>query len=348
MPSKPKMRKAVTYGRFFSAIRRFCSSNGWNPLVTAASCQLNTTVTEKDLKQVSVFLEKHGAFYHPGRIQITIQDKILFFVINVAASERGRKALPLEVKALKRLHMDRPFGWFPKVYDASFEDLPMFLGDWFENFHEFHLTRKKNTEEVMITVWDGAVNRRFLSIDQAADVYRGASMILTACYDPLSARQIFPWHHAAGDFVVRIDGERATTRLITVRDYISLTDTNTELSDEKEVLDALMVFFIHLTLRMRLDRIDGVSTIVWAPDPCLAPVVDGFLKGLDLTARINGFSESFPDLFRLYFNHHDESGLFSLAHRICTSVYDRQSEETGLIKKHLPEHIRELKRAFLP
>jgi hypothetical protein len=37
-------------------------------------------------------------------------------------------------------------------------------------------------------------------------------MILTACYDPISSRQIFPWHHAAGDFVVRVERERVGVR----------------------------------------------------------------------------------------------------------------------------------------
>ena len=62
----------------------------------------------------------------------------------------------------------------------------MFLGDWFDGFHEFHLTRRSDSGGPVIRVWDGADCPCLLSKKQAADVYRTASMILTACYDPIT------------------------------------------------------------------------------------------------------------------------------------------------------------------
>jgi hypothetical protein len=146
----------VTYGHLFSAVHRFCASDGWRRLCEAASIKLDRNVAVKELGRVSVFLVKHGAFYHPARIQLSIGGQPLSFVINVAASEEGQKALPLEVNALKRLNADRPFGWFPTVYGAQFDELPLFLADWFKGFHEFHLSKKQGMEEPAITVWDGA------------------------------------------------------------------------------------------------------------------------------------------------------------------------------------------------
>ena len=75
--------------------------------------------------------------------------------------------------------------------------------------------------------------------------------------------------------------------------------------DERALLDALVIFFIHLSVRMRLDRLDGVGAVAWAPNHCLAPMIDGFFQGLDLTARINGFPDTFGETFRHYFNRHD-------------------------------------------
>lgn len=339
-------REAVTYGSLFSSVKRFCEFDAWRRLLDAISFKLDFPVTVKDLEQVSVFLEKHGAFYHPVRLQIRIRDRHLSFVVNVAASDRGRKALPKEVKALQQLNAERPFGWLPAVYGVEFCDLPMFLGDWFEGFHEFHLTREKGTAAQKITVWDGAFKRRLLTPEQTSELYRSAAMILTGCYDPISTRQIFPWHHAAGDFVVRTTDGQATTRLITVREYAPIRKANVAPDDEKAILDALLVFFIHLSIRMRLDRIDGVSKIAWAPDDCLAPVTAGFFQGLDLTARIAGFPESFPDLFRLYVGRLEESDVLSVACEITATVFDRQSEESGVIESHLGDHIVELMRIF--
>ena len=155
----------------------------------------------------------------------------------------------------------------------------MFLGDWFDGFHEFHLTRRPDREDPAIIVWDGASAPCLLSETQAADLYRNMAMILTACYDPISACQIFPWHHAAGDFVVRVEADGVSVRLITVRDYVPMSGCTAEPDDERSLLDALVVFFIHLSVRMRLDRLDGVSEVAWASDRCLAPMVDGFFLG---------------------------------------------------------------------
>jgi len=338
--------ETVTYGSYFSAVSKFCATDGWDRIIKAASSKLEQPLVENDLQEVSIFLEKHGAFYHPALLQVAIENKRLSFVVNVAASNHGRRTLSREVKALKRLNDQRPFGWFPTVYSSTSDELPMFLGDWFDGFHEFHLTRRPGSDNPVIVVWDGAATRSVLSEKQAADLYRNAAMILTACYDPLTSCQIFPWHHAAGDFVVRVEGDGVTVRLITVRNYLPLSGCAAEPGDERAILEALMIFFIHLSVRMRLDRLDGVSEVAWASDHCLASVADGFLLGLDLTARMSGFPETFPDTFRQFFNHHDGKVLLAMARRITEAVFDQRTEERRLIDRHLVRHIHEIIQLF--
>ncbi len=334
----------VTYGRYFSAVSEFCAASGWDRVLRAASRNLAQPVVEKDLGCLNIFLEKHGAFYHPARLQVAVKDQTLSFVVNVAASNHGRQALYHEVKALERLTDQRPFGWFPKVYGSTIVDLPMFLGDWFDGFHEFHLTRGPDNDELVIVVWDGATARCLLSEQQAAVLYRNAAMILAACYDPITTCQIFPWHHAAGDFVVRVEGERVTIRLITVRDYVPMSGSASESDNERVLLDALVVFFIHLSVRMRLDRLDGASEVVWSPDSCLVPMIDGFFQGLDLTARMSGLPEAFPEAFRHYINQHDADDLLDMARRITATVFDQRTEERLAIDRHLARHIHGIHR----
>jgi len=335
---------AVTYGIYFSAIFNFCAADRWRRITAAASRELDQPVVEADLEHLSIFLEKHGAFYHPARLQLAVRDQTLSFVVNVAASDQGRHALAREVKALAHLNEQRPFGWFPRVYGLVSDGLPMYLGDWFDGFHEFHLTRRSENDELAIAVWDGAADRCLLSAKQAGDVYRNAAMILAACYNPVTSDQIFPWHHAAGDFVVRVEGEGAAVKLITVRDYIPMIRTPAEPDSEREILDALVVFFIHLSVRMRLDRRDGVKEVVWAPDGCLEFMMDGFFQGLDLTTRMCGFPETFPESFRCYINNHDAATLLSTAHRVTETVFDRHSEERHVIVKHLTPHMHMIRR----
>jgi hypothetical protein len=336
----------ITYGRYFSAVRQFCAESGWDRLVRAAACKLAQPVVKRDLAHLSVFLEKHGAFYHPARLHVLVNGQVLSFVVNVAASTGGRQVLSREVKALKWLNAQRPFGWFPQVYDYATDGLPMFMGDWFEGFHEFHLTRQTDDHEPAMMVWDGAADRCLLSDQQATAVYRQAAMILTACYDPISTCQIFPWHHAAGDFVVRLQDDRVTVKLITVRDYRPMVSDSAEADKEQTLLDTLLVFFIHLSLRMRLDRLDGVSAVTWAPDSCLMPIIEGFFQGLDLASRMSGLPEAFPEAFRNYFNRHDMMVLLPMADQITEAIFNEDCEEHRIIDDNLPGHISEICRVL--
>jgi hypothetical protein len=334
----------VTYGIYFTSIFKFCAADGWRRLLTAASEQLDLPVAETDLGHLSIFLEKHGGFYHPARLQLDVSDRTLTFVVNVAASGRGRQALPREVAALSHLNAQRPFGWFPRVYHHIYDALPMFMGDWLDGFHEFHLTRRTDNDKLAMVIWDGAEDRCLLSTKQERTMYRKAAMILTACYDPVSSCQIFPWHHAAGDFVIRVDGEKTSVKMITVRDYVPMAGIETEPDSEQAILDALVIFFIHLSVRMRLDRLDGVNEVVWAPDACLAPVIQGFFQGLDLTARISGFPEGFADAFRHYFNHNNKTDLMATAQQVTEAVFDAQAEERCVIDSNLTDHMGDLCR----
>jgi hypothetical protein len=341
-PAPPRASRA-TYGDYFSAVVRFCASDGWALIRQAAARQTARRIELAELGDIAVFLEKHGAFYHPARLRVKIGDQMLSLVVNVAVSADGRRTLPGEVKTLERLGEQRPFGWLPRVYGYQTAEIPMFLGDWFDDFHEFHLTRQAGGESAVV-VWDGAAAPRLLSKDQAADLYRQAAMILTACYDPVSTCQIFPWHHAAGDFVVRIDGQGVTVRLISARDYRPLAAPASEIDSERAVLDALAMFLILLSLRMRLDRVDGVGPVAWAPDACLAPMIDGFFQGLDLAARISGFPEGFPDLFRRYIGLREKADWQTTARRLTDAVFDRRTEERRVVDAHLDGHIRDLRR----
>lgn len=338
----------VTYGDYFYAVAYFCASNQWERPLNAASHLVGRRLDLTDLQHLAVFLEKHGAFYHPARLRITVADQTLSLLVNVAVSANGRQTLPREVAALAALNDRRPFGWLTEVYGSASvklpggDELPMFMGNWFEGFHEFHLTRRFGNGDPAVEVWNGRAETCLLSESQVRDLYRKAAMILTACYDPISTCQIFPWHHAAGDFVVSIVEDRVSVRLITVRDYAPMLALDEEPLSERALLEALLLFFMHLSIRMRLDRLDGVGPVTWAPDCCLEPVIDGFFQGLDLAARMSGFPASFPELFRSYVKRKGSADLAPLTHRLAAAVYDRRSEEHRVIESHLDRHLRTL------
>ncbi len=337
---------SLTYGEYFDAVAGFCVCNACRPICRALEQRLQRPIAESDIARLDIFLEKHGAFYHPARVSVSVLDRALSFVINVAASADGRRTIERETAALNRLGQQRPFGWLPRVYGNTCEPVPMFLADWFDGYHEFHLTVADGKQDPSIVVWDGADPPCLISEEQSASLYRQASMILTACYDPVSTEQIFPWHHAAGDFVARVKGDAVDVKLITVRGYASMFGEETETADERALLDNLVVFFIHLSVRMRLDRIDGVSQIAWAPDTCVAPIVDGFFKGLDLTGRLSGLPDAFPSLFQAYFGHHGKERIVKMARQLLNSAFGRQREETQIIDSELERHVQDLCRCI--
>ncbi len=102
--------------------------------------------------------------------------------------------------------------------------LSLFLADWFEGFHEFHLSLDPLDGIQKLVLWDGSPRPNYLSRHQTRHVYIEISKILTLYYNPRTYDQIFPWHHGAGDFVVRVDGDRIEVRLVTVRQYGPLAD----------------------------------------------------------------------------------------------------------------------------
>ncbi len=332
----------ITYGTYFTSVLRFCAHNGYARVLGAVGGRLKQPVAVTDIQHLSIFLEKHGAFYHPARLTVQMANGLHSFAVNVAASESGRLTLPREVEVLGHLATHRPFGWVPAVYAADVTDPPMFLADWLEGFHEFHLTRKEGDGSLAIVVWDGADKRRLLSETEIASLYREIAMILTAFYDPVTSRRITSWHHGAGDFVVRPNDERTAVRLITARDYTPISGTGASLDDEKAVLDALVRFFIHLSIHIRLDRVDGISDLAWASDGCLVHLVTGFFQGLDLTARISGFPENFTEIFRSYLGRHDGPALLQAARQWTAAAYDQRSEERRVVDENLSEHVSNL------
>ena len=112
-------RGGVTYRGYFDAIIRFCRADDWSLILRAAAHRLGHTIDRSDLTDVSIFLAKHGAFYHPARLKVNIGDQPLTFVVNVAVSAAGNATLSREVATLMLLNNRCPFDWLPEVYGST-------------------------------------------------------------------------------------------------------------------------------------------------------------------------------------------------------------------------------------
>ena len=288
---RPKGAIPFTVGAYFQAAREFLEASGTIP----ASAP------------VHIFLAKHGAFYHPARVAAEISGRRVEFVLNVALSEAGRELIHREFKTLQRLRQEFCPAWIPAVFAcgeaACGGGIPvaMFLGEWLTGFHEFHLTRRAGSGETVVVLWDSDGGNRYLSREEAGRIYAGAARILTHYFNLLTGECIHAWHHAAGDFVVNPAAGEPAVRLITVRDYRSMRRRRTaEAPAVEELLESLLLFFLNLSIRMRLDRWDGVGEVAWSDPVAVEGSLNGFLEALAAKPDPPGAPLPIELLFRHY------------------------------------------------
>jgi hypothetical protein len=276
----------ITIGDYFLASSEVLSKKEFSILVTGLESFFQRPVTKNYIHSVSVFLEKHGAFYHPLKIRVELKDsQTCLFVLNGAVSTPGLSLIETEYSLISRLNETYSIQYLPQVFgldvlETKHGKIGFFLGEWFEDYTEFHVTVGR--DERQIVIWESDGNCCYLPEKTVLSIYREAARILTLYYNIETFEQIFPWHHAAGDFIVKQADGQFHVRLITVRGYSSLTEFGPNEADRKShILPSLLIFFFNLTLRMRLDRLDGTGKAVMLGDEVIRATTDGFLDALD-------------------------------------------------------------------
>ena len=167
-------------------------------------------------------------------------------------------------------------------------------------------------------------------------IFFEASKILTFYYSIKSLEQIFPWHHAAGDFIVKIKGDHVEVKLITVRGYDTLMES------ENPFL-GLFFFFLNLSIRMRIDRNEGTKEYIFLDNSIVQASFDGFIAGLQENLKTNQeFSKSNPDFFNLFREFIKEFDLRTLLNVFIMIVdsYNDNAPEAQIIQENLEHHAK--------
>ena len=326
----------LTHGDYFELTQQFLQQEGGRLLSAAVAGTISV---------VRIHLMKHGRFYHPSRIEAVSGSRTRQFVLNVATSAPGRAVIADEVRALKRLGALSGPTPLPHVHgDTSVQHrngktAAMFLGEWFSGYQEFHLARDPDKNRLLPVVWEEDGACRPMSAPAVYALYHEASRILSAYYDVDTTSHIFPWHHGAGDFVVKLAPTRLSVRLITVRGVVPLVRSGPsplpETGDQAP-MEALLLFLIVLSLRMRLDREAGIGDIVWADASTVPGVWTGFLKGL-LENRYCATPRVLTSRFRDFLAAKSPADLLTAATAAITT-FPPHSRERQLAKKHLAAH----------
>ena len=342
--------KAVTYGDYFTAIAGFLEKDQYRTVKTALADPPDPDVDLTQVRDLAVYLVKHGEFYHPARVVVATGRGERPFVVNVAVSPTGRERINREFKLLARLCREFEQPVLPRVYDLeeitcpSGKKLPMFSGQWLEGFCEFHLTVGQPEGMSNVIVWDPDNTPVYLTEKQAENAFRQVAAILTGAYNFFTFEQIRAWHHAAGDFILRpLDADRVDVRLITVRDYAPhIADVE---PDPAALIEGLLLFFLNLTIRNRIDRLDGTKALAWADDYTLQGTINGFFSGLESVVRKLDLPPTFAGEFKNYILAHPPAALRDLFLALAARIPDI-SPEHDFVKNRIDRHA-DFFRTFL-
>lgn len=294
-PSEP--HPFLTLGDYFESLKEFILKDHGESLVCVLRELLNREIDLGNIRKMLIRSEKHGVLYHLASVEILIDDKRIKLSVSTAVSETGKAWLKDEYEMLISLNASLKLPYLPNVYfkgevaapagKKRTETLAMFLGEWFEDYHEWHLSMDENDGKQKICIWDLRQGHRYASEKESYEIFRQASRILTLYYDTLSYKQIYPWHHAAGDFIVRTRNTKIDVRLTTARKYQSIMDYFSE--ETVNPMIAVVYFFLNLTVRMRLDKLDGVGKTVWAGDFCVNAITEGFFDAIKVMEAEGGY-----------------------------------------------------------
>jgi hypothetical protein len=289
--------------------------------------------------------EKHGTIYHVASVEITGHGIRRKFAVSTAFSEPRMEDLLHEYETMRFLNQHFSYDYIPKVYLSSEvlcsnpkgnETVVMCVSEWLEGYHEWHLTADQDGKQSLL-VWDMEKGNRTASREESHTLFREASKILTLYYDTKTYRQIYPWHHAAGDFVLKSSGGATEVKLITARNYLSLISFPTEADTNR--VTALVAFLLNMAVQMRMDRVDGVGEPVWAQDQAVQATLEGFFDALRIMrGEGRGESGEGPDLLTLL-NKFSKEELHTLYAPLVGSYREEKPEDFKVVERNLEGHI---------
>ncbi len=303
-------------------------------------------ITPDRIREVLIRTEKHGAFYHLASVEIRFDTKSIKLAVSTAVSEEGKALLGTEFDTLGILERDLGLPYLPRSYlkdemeyhaGTKRESFLMLLSEWFEGYHEWHLSLDKEAGAQRVCIWDAEKGYRFASREEGLDIYRQSSKILTLFYNTRDFRQIYPWHHAAGDFVVGERDGSLDVKLTTARNYQAVMISSP--GESLNPMIALVYFFLGLTVKMRLDKLDGVGKTVWAGDYAVAGTIQGFLeaiRAMEINGRYGlGRAEDFMSLLKGF----DRRELKGLVISMLEFYRQEDPADVPVIQANLEAHV---------
>lgn len=343
----------LTLKDYFGALQKFIMSDDGNVLLSVLEkLHLQGTHTLDDISEIIIRSEKHGAFYHIASVALMGLGQKAKFAVTTALSESAKASLLEEYGILQQLS-NITQDYLPELFyretvtwhtDSGAEEFLMVLGEWLDSYHEWHASDDPLSGDRKIELWDYEIGYRFLSDAESHEMLRQVAYILTYYYDQASFCQIYPWHHGAGDFVVKAEPGAISVKLITARQYEHLVQFDKY--EEADRLVAAIHFLLNLALRMRLDRLDGVGVPAWLGAFAIHAAVAGFFAGLAATGDKDrlmiGPVAEFLEIMQSF----DTQEIYGMYESLLEIYAEEDQDDFHLIKAKLADHAAELHEAL--
>jgi hypothetical protein len=108
-------------------------------------------------------------------------------------------------------------------------------------------------------------------------------------------------------------------------------------SGEVSAHEALFLFLLNLSLRMRLDRLDGVGAVAWTNGRCVQATLEGFVEGLRIKEQRGEISKVFLDTFIRDVASFPVEDLSHGFHAIVDAC-DQSAPDIAVLRSHLEKH----------
>jgi hypothetical protein len=342
----------MTLADFFHIVKNFILGTAGPLLASALSRSWGRDVTLRDIENIIIRYEKYGTLYQVVSAEVSSGSLKAKFAVSAALIPAARENMKMEYNLLSYIITKTGLSYLPRVFSINSQDIEkdgvvdtvvLTLAEWFEGYHEWHFSKDDEGKDTVV-IWDTEKGNRLAPDQQARAIIREASRILTLYYDIDTSERIIPWHHGAGDFIVNTDSGKVAVRLITARGYEPFTP-----SQACEVINpswGLLRFFIELTTKMRLDKLEGMGDTTWAGSIFVTAAIEGFVEAMKTkeaqgqcgSLRVNDFIVSAKALSQ------DE------IEQIIRSQLDecqvRDTSDYQVIHEHLGEHARDLVSAL--
>lgn len=341
----PKAEHPPTYGELFDQVARWISALGstdaYRTQWTAGPIAQNDFPDPRE--PVVIRLVKHGACYHVCRVTLSSRgEKAIDLAVNVAVGPPGLSVIERDFNWMQTLYGRSADPILPKPYDfgrmvSSCGRLwALFSSEWLTGFSEFHPSFDPGKNRPSIRIWETGNEGPFLDETHERLLFRKIAYILTLLYDIQTGSEVHPWHHAAGDFVLCRNGSDLLVRLITIRGYGPLLEPQ-QASDHPSPWLRLLVFLCNLSIRNRLDRMDGVGQVFWSEEFVVEETIKGFWDALSVHTQKNMLSEDIAEGFREVVSALDPEMIYEICDQIVDS-YPPSAPEIDTLRQHLSDH----------